>query len=333
MRGSFRARHIVLGVLIAALANLIGSVAEAQVIRTSTGSVEFLGLRKWTPAQIQQRLGYSSADQLHYCAADLKKIGFPEVSVAGYADRGHRDYVVTVVEPDRAKEVVYKSEPSGHLSLPPGWERLEEFTKDPSFLAGGILDYGRTLPGALSSQAWLSDGTPQSWWPTLRGFRKESDFKLAQEILEQSDDPEARAVSAIVLMNFASEDAAWQSLVSGLRDPNDLVSATCMQALNSLATYHSRKVDWASAVPDLIDLLHGTDLFAFPFVLKTLTVTKVDSALSRSLLGNGGARLALAYLGAKHEQEHDIAHRFLTAMAGRDLGDRPASWAKWVSGL
>jgi len=69
-------------------------------------------------------------------------------------------------------------------------------------------------------------------------------------------------------MNFSSDDAAWRSLVSGLRDPDD---PTCLQALNPLATYVPRKVDWALSLSDLVHLLHGTDLFALQFVLKALT--------------------------------------------------------------
>jgi hypothetical protein len=321
------------GVLFAALASLASSTAGAQVVRTSTGSVEFLGLEKWTPAEIQQRLGYASSDQLHYCAADLKKLGFPEVAVVGYSEHGHRNAVVTVVEPDRSTEVVYKSQPSQHVSLSVDWENLKRIAKEPGFFEGGILDYSRTLPDSLADRPWLADGTPQTWWPTLRGFLKESDFKRAQQILEQADDPEARAVAAIVLMNFASEDAAWRSLVSGLRDPDDLVQSACLQALNSLATYHPRKVDWAPAIPDLVDLLHGTDLFAFQFVLKTITVTKIDTALAGPLLGHGGARLVVAYLRAKHDDQRDLARAFLVGMAGRDLGSDPTSWESWVEHL
>ena len=319
--------------LFTAFVGLVSSTAGAQVVRTSTGSIEFLGLEKWTPIEIQKRLGYASSDQLHYCAADLKKLGFPEVAVIGYSEQGHRYAVVTVVEPDRAAEVVYKSQPSQHVSLPADWENLKKFVKEPDFLGGGILDYSRTLPGSFANRPWLAEGTPQTWWPTLRAYGNEGDFKRARQILDRADDPEARAVAAIVLMNFASEDVAWRNLVSGLRDPNFLVQATCWQGLNSLATYHPRKVDWAPVIPDLIALLHGTDLFAFQVVLKTLTMTKIDTALAGPLLGHGGARLVVAYLRAKHDEQRELAQAFLVQMAGRDLGSAPLSWEKWIASL
>lgn len=306
---------------------------HAQVVGTSKGSVEFIGLERWTPALIQQRLGYSSPDQLHYCAIDLKKLGFPEAAVVGYSENGHRVTVVTVVRPQHAAEVIYKARPSQHFSLSAKWEKLTKITKEPAFLEGGILDYSRILVGAFADRPWLSDGAPQDWWPSVKSFNNESDFRRAQQILEKGDDPAARAVAALVLMNFASEDGSWRSLVSGLRDSDELVQGVCLQALNSLATFHPRKVDWAPATSDLVDVLHGTDLFAFQFVLKTLTVTKIEPSLAGRLLGHGGARLVIAYLRAKHDEQRELAHGFLVAMAGRDLGSDPASWQSWVAGL
>jgi hypothetical protein len=307
--------------------------AHAQVVPTSKGSVEFLGLEKWTPAEIQKRLGYTSPDQLHYCAADLKKLGFPEASVFGYSEQGRRFTVVTVVEPQRADEVIYKTRPSAHISLSPQWQKLASITKDSAFLEGGILDYSRNLAGALADRPWLSDGTPQKWWPLVQSFDKESDFRQAQRVLGQADDPNARAAAAVVLINFSSKDAAWRNLISGLRDPDNLVQSVCSQALNSLATYHPRKVNWATSIPDLTDLLHGTDLFAFQFVLKTLSATEVSPALAGPLLSHGGARLVIAYLRAHHEDQHDIAHQFLVGIAGRDFGTDPGPWENWIAHL
>jgi hypothetical protein len=307
--------------------------ARAQVVRTSLGSVEFLGLEKWTPAQIQERLGYTSPDQLHYCAADLKKLGFPEASVFGYSEHGRRITVVTVIEPQRAAELIYKARPSAHIPLATQWQKLTNIAKNPTFLEGGILDYSRNLAGALADRPWLSDGAPQGWWPLVHNFDKQTDFRQAERILGLADDPNARAVAAVVLMNFSSEDPAWRSLVSGLRDPDNLVQSTCLQALNSLATYHPRKVNWAPSVADLVDLLRGTDLFAFQFVLKTLTVTKIDPSLAVPLLSHGSARLAIAYLRAQHAEQRNLARSFLVAIAGRDLGSDPRSWEIWAEHL
>jgi hypothetical protein len=321
------------GVSFAVIAGWVALNACAQVVQTPSGSVEFLGLEKWTPREIQERLGYTSSDKLHYCAIDLKKLGFPEVSVVGYSDHGHRNTVVTVVEPEHAAEIVYRTAPSEHIPMPPEWNDVGKIAEGQEFLLGGILDYGRGLPGALADRPWLSDGTPQGWWPRIRRLQKETDLDDAQQILAQSDHPSARALAAIVLMNFSSDDAVWRDLVSGLRDPDSLVSATCLQALSSLSTYLPRKVDWGPSVPDLVSLLHGTDLFAFPFVLKALTVTHAAPTLAAPLLEHGGARLVIAYLGAGHPEERDLAHKFLATLAGRDLGSGPTPWEDWIARL
>jgi hypothetical protein len=326
-------RRTIRGALFGVIAGLIALHAAGQVVQTSSGSVEFLGLEKWTPAEIEKRLGYTSPDKLHYCAADLKRLGFPEVSVIGYSDRGRRNTIVTVVEPEHTSEVVYKPLPSAHITLPSDWDGMTKIAGEQGFLEGGILDYGRGLPGALAERPWLSDGTPQAWWPTLIHLRKKSDFDSAQRILAQSDDRSARAVAAILLMNFSSDDVAWRGLVSGLRDPDNLVSATCLQALNSLSTYLPRKVDWGPSVPDLVRLLHGTDLFAFQFVLKALTVTQIDPKVAAPLLAHGGGRLVIAYLRAQHDEQRDLAHGFLVALAGRDLGSSPEKWESWIANL
>src|SRR5215467_3650820 len=75
--------------------------ARGQVVHTSKGAVEFFGLERWTPEEIQKKLGYKSPDQMHYCAADLKKLGFADVSVVGSSENGRRLTFVTVIEPQR----------------------------------------------------------------------------------------------------------------------------------------------------------------------------------------------------------------------------------------
>ncbi len=305
----------------------------AQVVETSTGVIEFLGLEKWTPKMIQGRLGYTSADQLHYCAADLNKIGFPDAAVFGYSDHGRRYTVITVVEPQRAADVVYGPRPARHISIPEPWQALRKAVQDPKFLEGGVLDYARTLPGARTDQPPLADGTAQDWWPALHVQNGEADYKQAREVLSAADDPGERAVAAVVLMNFADHDGAWHSLVKGLRDPESLVNATCLQGLNSLATYLPRKVGWASVQSDMVRILRGTNLFAFPFLLKVLTVTKIEPTLARPLLGHGGGRIVLAYLRAVHQDEHNIAHGFLVQLHGSDLGNESSPWETWVASL
>ena len=306
---------------------------SSEVVTTSKGTVEFIGLANWTPEMIEQKLGYTSVDQLHYCAADLKRIGFPEAAVIGYTENGKRYSVVTVLEPEYMHDVAFLSAPHQPVSLPASWRTLSKVVQKPDFLEGGVLDYARTLPGARSDQPPLSDGTPQPWWPALRQLGSPADYPHARRLLKSAVDPSIRTLAAVVLMNFSIQDGAWRDLVRGLRDPDAMVRSTCMQALNSLATFLPRKVDWAPAVPDVVAVLKGTNLFAFSFVLKALVATGVNPSLARSLLSHGNARLVLGYLTAEHPNEHDLAHRFLVQLARTDLGDDAAPWRQWIANI
>lgn len=329
MRGLRRAVTLSLAAIVVATVPV-----PAQVVRTSKGAVEFFGLEKWTPEQIRQKLGYKSPDQMHYCAADLQKLGFADVSVVGSSENGRRLTFVTVVEPQRRDEVVYLAKPAGHIPGPPTWEPLRKALESPDFLGGGVLDYARTLDGADTTLPWISEGTEQLWWKRARVLNTDADFRQALEILSSDSDPANRSTAAVVLMNFANHDETWRSLVRGLRDPDARVNATCSQALNSLATYMPRVVDWRPVSEDIAHVLRGTNLFALRFLLKQLTATKIDPALSSYLLANGGGRLVLSYLRA--QEDHDaryLAHRFLVQLRGRDLGTEPSPWEAWISGL
>lgn len=306
----------------------------AQVVHTSKGAVEFFGLEKWTPEEIQEKLGYKSPDQMHYCAADLQKLGFADASVVGSSENGRRLTFVTVVEPQRGAEVVYLPRPTGHIPRPQTWDALRKALQAPEFLGGGVLDYARSLDGADAAQPWIGEGTEQLWWKNARVLNTDADFRQALDALSRDSDSTIRSAAAVVLMNFANHDEAWRSLVRGLRDPDGRVNATCIQALNSLATYMPRMVDWLPVSADIAHVLRGTNLFALRFLLKQLTATKIDPALSSPLLANGGGRLVLSYLRAQEDHDaRDLAHRFLVQLRGRDLGTAPGPWEAWIGGL
>jgi len=312
---------------------IIPPTLQGQVVKTSSGTVEFLGLEEWTPKLIQERLGYKSADELHFCMNDLKKAGFADAAVVVYREQGRRYTVITVVEPQYAADVVYGARPEREISVPKSWEPLRRVVEDPRYLEGGVLDYASTLPGARAVQPPLADGGPQDWWPALRARAEQADYEKAQEALNHAADPVDRAAAALVLMNFPDRHAAWQNLIRGLRDPEIRVSATCLQSLHSLSTYVPRKIDWAPVLSDIGYLLRGTNLFAFRLFLNLLTLTHVDPAFARPLMENGGGRLVLAYLRAGHQAERDAAHAFLVQLRGGDLGNDPSAWATWIQNL
>lgn len=217
--------------------------AESAVRSADKGSVEFIGLESFTPETIQQKLGYTSIDQMHFCAQDLKAAGFPEVSVFTYRENGKRYTVVTLLEPARAQDVKYLPAPRETMQSFRYWSALETTARDPQLLSGPVLDYGRTLPGASQAQPCLSDGFEHSWWKIARRYNSAKDLSNAIRALNGAAEPHSRTTAVLVTMNFPHIDKAWYALARGLRDADANVRALSFQALNSWATYFPRKVD------------------------------------------------------------------------------------------
>jgi hypothetical protein len=225
-----------------------------QVVETKRGPVEFIGLEAWTPKAMEAKLGYSSDEQLHYCAADLKKAGFPGASVVIHVGDGKSLYtVVTVVEPQRAGEVVYRTPQAREMELPSSWAPLREAVGSGHLLSGAIFRYAD--PGKAKAPEWFA---------ALRERRTDADYQKAVELLTGAKDAVYRRVAALVLLNFGDRDGAWRALAGGLRDSDESVSGVCEQALGALRRQAPRKVDWAPAIGDLVPVLRGTNLYWVP---------------------------------------------------------------------
>ncbi len=165
-------KSIQLLLLIVAI-GLFFSEAVGQVVETSSGKVEFIGLKKWTPKAIQEKLGYSSSDQLHYCAAELKKIGFPESSVMAYREDGKRYTVITVVEPQRVGQIQYRPKPLSSLRTPDEWRDLIQLVEEKKHL-NGLLNYGSTLKQGVST---INPEIPaEPWCKLLQQRRSNKDY-------------------------------------------------------------------------------------------------------------------------------------------------------------
>jgi hypothetical protein len=158
-------------------------------------------------------------------------------------------------------------------------------------------------------------------------------FDAAVDVLGHSKVAADRTAAAKAMRNFGDREEAWRVLAAALRDPEDRVSAEASSALQWLRMHAPRKVDWSPALDDLAAVLHGTNLFTFSELVRALAATSVDPGLARPLLGNGGGRLLLAYIGARHDNERQIAHALLVQLRGADLGQSPEPWQAWLSTL
>jgi hypothetical protein len=319
--------------------------ARAQVIETARGRVEFIGLKSWTPEMIYTKLGYDSLDKMHHCAALLKdKLGFADASVNNYvttlADLGDGEKlytVITVVEPGDAGQVQYKPKPTKSIATPAEWGSFSQAIARQNISKVGyeLQFYAGTFKNAIQLDAASAPPPKQTpgWWGLLQQLRGKRDYETALKVLSGDQDPRKRRVAALILTNFAGRDKAWSALMEGVRDGDQGVVVICTSALFTLTRYVPRTVDWSPAAESLRHLLNGTDLFALPQVLRTLSKTSVSHRLAKPLLRNGGGRMLLPYLRAQHEDERTLSHGLLARLSGKDFGYDDARWAAWMASI
>ena len=176
--------------------------------------------------------------------------------------------------------------------------------------------------------------TRQPWiviWRLIDALNEEQDRLLAHELSAHDVSWSARAAAVSVLVNFSEHDTSWHGLVSSLIDPDGRVQTVAQAVLPGLlGAEKSRSVRWESAQEPLMALLDGTNLFAFPTVLKLLAATEIGPAFGRQLI-RGAPDLLLAYVGAEHEGTRESAIGFLKFVSGEDFGANPEAWSEWLS--
>ena len=307
------------------------SSAWPQIVETPKGRVEFIGLRNWDIATIEQRLQYDSREKLFSNVLhDLtKRLGFAGAHCAVYRQDGRPYKVITVLEPEDAMRVRYLPEPVRQLPTPAAWVELLKIVEERKFL-NAMLDYGSTLKGAITTETLMSEAD-QKWFALLQERRGEEDFTLALDRLAGDGDDKNRVIAAMVLANFGERDSTWRALVSGLRDANEAVRTVCAQTLLSLVNYTPRKIDWADSSVDFNLLLGGTNLTVYQSVIEILLKTEVSPKLAGPLLQGDARELLLAYLRASHDHERKIAHDLLTRLVNRDFGYDGKRWDEWFT--
>jgi hypothetical protein len=309
------------------------SSAWPQIVDTPKGRVEFVGLRNWDIATIEQRLQYDSPEKLFSNVLhDLtKRLGFAGAHCAVYRQDGRPYKVITVLEPEDAMRVRYLPEPVRQLPTPAAWVELLKIVEERKFL-NTMLDYGSTLKDAITTETLMSEADEQ-WFVLLQERRSEEDFTLALDRLAGDADDKNRVIGAMVLANFGERDSTWRALVGGLRDANEGVRTVCAQTLLSLVNYAPRKIDWSDSTVDFNLLLGGTNLTAYQWVIEILLKTEVSPKLAGPLLQGDARELLLAYLRASHDHERKIAHDLLARLGEQDFGYDGKRWEEWLGGF
>lgn len=306
------------------------SPLSAQTVKTSKGKVEFIGLEKWTPALIQEKLGYESTDSFHFCAADLQaKLKFADVSVTFDLWNGKSYTIITVVEPEYAHLVNYRPTPTGEVNIPASWQALTKLLEERMIL-NEILDYGSTLENADKNEKPLLENADTSWWKLLRERRGKEDFQIALKALAEDKDFENRAAAALILTNFADRDEAWIALIEAVKDKDSRVNSAALQTLITLTKYVPRKVNWDHAAPAIRHILNGTNLFALHHTIRTLLKTEVSPKLAKEIFKDNGGRMLFVYLRAENEERKQIARELLRRFSGRNFGADETEWRRWA---
>ncbi len=336
MRRSTRTVLTILALLVAAPTSL-----RAQaVLQNDSLRVELIGLRRWTVPMIEDSLrrhAPTASLLSHACAVALRAIGFADASAtyypAGTGGDARELLVVSVIEPHDSALVRWR--PAFRDTLPgqaPARDAAALFEQQPRAVQQ-VLRRPRLLVrrAALApADSFLAPAQP------LRDFlgahRTPAAARRSYRTLARDGNDTNRLAATIVLANFPERDRTWWALVDGLRDRATPVRVAAMQLLHGMTVDHPRRVDWAPATASVRAVLDGTDLFAHNDLLDALAATQVSPRLARPLLAGGG-RLVLAKLRSSAPREHTLARRFLVQIAGRDLGDRPERWERWIDAL
>ncbi|HEU5209692.1 MAG TPA: HEAT repeat domain-containing protein, partial [Longimicrobiales bacterium] len=316
--------------------------------------VEVFGLRHWTPAALQDSISRKVPGQaLHdaACMATLTQtFGFADAEVTRLTmvggpgaksptDRRHY-LLIKLVEPQDSAEVVWAPEPRGMSVLRPEYASLVQ----PSLGETHATAFGWTwfLP-ALQYYGLDSAGRAQGLkqypqlqkdasrlWAFLDAQSSPASRDLALIALRDDALYVNRLVAAMILVNFADEDAAWLALVEAMRDSHPAVRAL---ATHALGTMKPRTVDWTPAVPTLRLLIGGTNVRAFEDVVQMLVQTGIAPAHGRALL-SGNSRWVLEHLRAENPMTLERTTRFLKRMnGGRDASASKGGWEAWLARL
>jgi len=303
------------------------AIVPTQVVDTAEGRVEFIGLGKWTPRQLDEAV--TKQCEAHYCAADLEReLGFAEAAVFVLGQDSVVGKLVVVVE--AAERVHKKVVLAGAGAMPPDWvEVSEQIEKDEMALDLALRHYPRLLTAGedaaleeLGELDWAADSLPTvvSLWTFLRAHAAPGDLVTALWHLDHDADFAARRLAAAVLGGFHDQDLAWWALADGLRDADDRVNGTCWTVLRSLAECCARPVDWRPAAPALAAVLAGTQCFAVPDLCRVLAATQVDRSLAPALLDGGGGELVLGFADSQAAFARERARELLLY-----LGELPAT--------
>ncbi|WP_457565510.1 hypothetical protein, partial [Caldithrix abyssi] len=229
---------------------LLICLSGAQVIDTPDGKVEFIGLRRWSVEKIIDTLAVIAPGvSIDRCAGLLKEAGFPEASLFKYSWKNGKMYsVITIVEPEYARFVKYKTFTDSISEELPQWKGLIDIYRRNPFEMQLALNFWQKDLNALKESKFteaLSSDRIRLIQSKIASYNTQKDKELAIWILNNDPLWINRAMAAVVLINFPQSDLVWWSLMDALRDANARVSSMAISVLNHFSQFHPEPVTWS----------------------------------------------------------------------------------------
>ncbi len=315
---------------------LLFSTSHSQVIETQYGKAEVLGLQNWSLQRLLDTLAVKAPGlSVDRCAAKLQDLGFPDAAVHRYYDNDGQFYsVVTIIEPAFSRFVKYKKTNADTLPLLEDWKKIVELRDQyPIEFQYGLLKYqilSRAQLDTIKFSNHIHKEKIFELWDFLQSHNSETDKELAIWVLNKDGNYLNRIAATTILINFFDRDLTWWSLVDAMRDMDARVRDNAEIIMRSFAGRDARKINWQPARYSLTCLLNGTNLFVFKTLLETFSKIKIPDNVLRRVFKQSKAFLVLSYLKANREEEHTLAHNFLTNSFNKDFGLDVKKWENYI---
>ena len=333
--------------LVAAVAaSLLAASASAQqapiLTLSNGGTVEVLGLRRWTLGMLQDSLAkYAPADSLqsHACAKILRyTLGFADAASNAFILREGEPsrVVVSVREPQDSARVHYRVMPLDTVNARPAWRPVTDaIVHRPAVFWPAARAYlSPVQPGQSARRsAPPADSAASAALVTfLQARTTERDRRQALTVLDHGPNVYDRVAAVLILANFGARDDTWWALTDVLRESDGIAKSVAADVLQAFSEHTPRHVRWAPASGGINAMLDGTSLFVLPQLIEVLTRTGAGTADARPFL-RGGGEMLLAYLDSANPMLADRSHQLLVRLRGEDLGRAVGPWRAWVRTL